>query len=107
MPLFSATVIGGKGRLLLRGEFVPGVVTIWSSLKREFRSPGLPRRKDNVQAADTIAYGEEIPLCIEEVLAASKDPTYECQNYLLAPIVISETDIVLNNWKSTSEEFIK
>ena len=106
VPLFSATVVGGKGRLLLRREFAPGVMTIWSSSKREFRSPGLPRRKDNVQAADTIAYGEEMSLGIEEVLAASRDSTYERQNYSLAPIIISETDTVLNIWKSTSEELI-
>jgi hypothetical protein len=68
VPLFSVNVIGTIGRLSLRQEFSPGVLTIWSNSERMYRCPAISRLKDNIQAPDSWPCGEEFHLAIESAM---------------------------------------
>lgn len=67
-PLFTATVVGEHGRLLLRHEFAPGAVTVWDARAQAFRSPALQRMKHSVQAPDTALGGVEAAAALDELL---------------------------------------
>lgn len=73
-PLFTASVIAEDGRLLLRHEFAPGALTIWDARAQQFRSPALPRMKDNVQAPDTALGGVEVMGALTALLQARTGP---------------------------------
>lgn len=58
-PLFTAAVHCESGRILIRNEFAPGGVAVWSASSRSFHCPAFTREKPNIQAPDTSRGGAE------------------------------------------------
>ena len=101
VPLFSVSVVGETGRLSLRQEFSPGVLTIWSNSERVHRCPAISRQKSNIQAPDSWPCGEEFHFAIESAMESGNGHGLSILSQINA-LVLQDTERFLEIWTKRS-----
>lgn len=97
VPLFSVSVVGETGRLSIREEFSPGVLTIWSNSERAHRCPAISRQKNNIQAPDSWPCGEEFHIAIESAMDSDNGHRFSFFSEINS-LVLKDTQRFLEIW---------